>query len=111
MSALIELIRTYYGKFNAFYMLLFLPGCRPRPHRMFLAHMESEVCIRTFMCACQDALRAEQSSGVQEYESETSGSPTKRNGEKETQSGPSSTPSWVWKGNILTILYHHNIFS
>lgn len=70
----------------------------PRPHRMFLEHMETDVCIRDFMCACQDALRAEQSEhpfNVKCAQSESNNSES-----KPPSSSPGSTPpSWIWKGN------------
>ena len=88
---------------------------RPRSHRLFLGHMDTQACIRTFMCSCQEALRAEQQQQQQQGEGAASSSGSSSSsssaggssggGLGDTSSGSSSpggsftaSPPWVWKG-------------
>lgn len=85
---------------------------------MFLEHMDSEACIRTFMCACQEALITEQanrSSGLASSSDKHSNSNSSSDHNSsnditseggsgaETTHAPGGTPPWVWKGNSSVI--------
>jgi hypothetical protein len=100
---------------------------RPRSHRMFLEYMDTEACIRPFMCACQAALQAETDARATPNSTPESGtnSSTPDNGTKisrpdngtnssRPESGTNSAqppgspggtamPSWIWKGSASIV--------
>jgi hypothetical protein len=82
-------------EFAALYVIFTLwLNCRPRSHRMFLGYMDEQACIRTFMCACQDALKAEQVGSSDQH-------PSPPISDKSGDPPSPKPPSWIWKGNIF----------